>query len=65
VMQLMPIDKFGYPVRVVEPPTYPDNREAKCTWHVYKDPTKVPERHYADVGRTKPSSIGEPAEGES
>lgn len=65
VMQLMPIDKFGYPVRVVEPPTYPDNREAKCTWHVYKDPTRVPERYYADVGRTKPSSIGEPAEGEA
>jgi hypothetical protein len=60
VMQLMPIDKFGYPVRVVEPPTYPDNREAKCVWHVYKDPAKVPERYYADVGRTKPPAIGRP-----
>ena len=57
VMQLMPIDKFGYPVRVVEPPTYPDNREAKCTWHVYKDPAKVPERYYTDVGRRKPLTI--------
>lgn len=58
VMQLMPIDKFGYPVRVVEPPTYPEEREAKCTWHVYKDPAKVPERYYTDVGRTKPDVIG-------
>jgi hypothetical protein len=64
VMQLMPIAKFGYPVRVVEPPTYPDKREAKCVWHVYKDPAKVPERYYADVGRTKPPAIERPeAEG--
>ena len=42
VMQLMPIDAFGYPVRVVEPPTYPDDRDAKCTWHVYKDPAACP-----------------------
>jgi hypothetical protein len=54
VMQLMPIDHFGYPVRVVEPPTYPDRRDVKCTWHVYKDPADVPERYYTDVGRTKP-----------
>jgi hypothetical protein len=57
VMQLMPIDQFGYPVRVVEPPTYPDEREAKCTWHVYKDPSNVPERYYTDVGRRKPLTI--------
>jgi hypothetical protein len=59
VMQLMPIDKFGYPVRVVEPPTYPDQREAKCVWHVYKDPAAVPERYYTDVGRTKPARAEE------
>ena len=57
VMQLMPIDQFGYPVRVVEPPTYPAEREAKCTWHVYKDPANVPERFYTDVGRRKPLTI--------
>jgi hypothetical protein len=56
-MQLMPIDQFGYPVRVVEPPTYPGDREAKCTWHVYKDPANVPERYYTDVGRRKPLTI--------
>ena len=61
VMQLMPIDRFGYPVRVVEPPTWPDRRDAKCTWHVYKDPADVPDRFYHDVGRTKPARVGEPA----
>ena len=58
VMQLKPIDAFGYPVRVVEPPTYPAKSEAKCTWHVYKDPTKVPDRYYEDVGRVKPERFG-------
>jgi hypothetical protein len=57
VMQLKPIDAFGYPVRVVEPPTYPSMRQAKCTWHVYKDPTKVPERYYEAVGRKKPDEL--------
>jgi hypothetical protein len=57
VMQLKPIDTFGYPVRVVEPPTYPDRKDAKCTWHIYKDPRKVPDRYYEDVGRTKPPHL--------
>jgi hypothetical protein len=57
VMQLKPIETFGYPVRVVEPPTYPDRKDEKCTWHVYKDPRKVPDRYYADVGRTKPDDL--------
>ena len=57
VMQLKPIDHFGYPVRVVEPPTYPAEKDVKCTWHVYKDPNDVPERYYQDVGREKPASI--------
>lgn len=57
VMQLKPIDAFGYPVRVVEPPTYPSRSQAKCTWHVYKDPTKVPERYYRAVGREKPNDL--------
>lgn len=60
VMQLMPIVHFGYPVRVVEPPTYPADRDAKCTWHVYKDPTSVPDQYYEDVGRTKPQWLEKP-----
>lgn len=57
LMQKKPIEEFGYPVRVVEPPTYPDTKDVKCTWHVYKDPRKVPERFYADVGATKPERL--------
>jgi hypothetical protein len=57
VLQLKPIDAFGYPVRVVEPPTYPSNTAAKCTWHIYKDPANVPARYYEDVGRRKPANL--------
>jgi hypothetical protein len=57
VMQKKPIEEYGYPVRVVEPPTYPDTAEAKCTWHIYKDPRNVPERYYKDVGATKPDNL--------
>jgi hypothetical protein len=62
VMQLKPIDEYGYPVRVVEPPTYPADARAKCTWHVYKDPAKVPERYYRAVGREKPEQLRRPEE---
>jgi hypothetical protein len=58
VLQLKPIDAFGYPVRVVEPPTYPSETAAKCTWHIYKDPTAVPERYYETVGRKRPEKFG-------
>lgn len=58
VMQQMPIDAYGYPVRVVEPPTWPSNTDAKCAWHVYKDPTKVPVEFYEAVGRKKPKEFG-------
>lgn len=57
VMQQKPIEAFGYPVRVVEPPIYPDKTDAKCTWHVYKDPLKVPERFYEEVGVDKASIL--------
>jgi hypothetical protein len=53
-MQQKPIEAFGYPVRVVEPPTYPATAHVKCTWHIYKDPANVPEGYYQAVGRRKP-----------
>jgi hypothetical protein len=58
VQLLKPIDAFGYPVRVVEPPTYPSEAAKKCTFHVYKDPREVPERYYEEVGRKKPKVLG-------
>ena len=58
MQQLKPIDAFGYPVRVVEPPTYPSDTAKKCTFHVYKDPKEIPERYYEEVGRKKPNVLG-------
>lgn len=68
LMEEMPIDRFGYPVRVIDPPTYPDtDRDAtvrqKCQWTMYKDPTAVPEEVYALTGRTKPKAFGSKAMG--
>ncbi|MEJ7749044.1 MAG: hypothetical protein WKF56_07055, partial [Candidatus Limnocylindrales bacterium] len=44
LMEEMPIDRFGYPVRVIDPPIYDANRTAvgeapKCQWQMFKDPT--------------------------
>lgn len=58
----MPIAKFGYPTRVVEPPTWPEARAGgKCRWTIYKDPRGVPETAYEAVGETKPGVIGSAA----
>lgn len=54
LMEQMPIDAFGYPLRVVEPPTYPEQADVKCTWYMYKDPHRVPAEYYKRVGRSKP-----------
>lgn len=63
LMEEMPIDRFGYPVRVIDPPRYPDtdrdpNVRQKCQWQMFKDPTAVPEEYYSRVGRTKPTVFG-------
>jgi hypothetical protein len=68
LMEEMPMDRFGYPVRVIDPPTYPDTNpdpdvRQKCQWQMFKDPTKVPEEYYTRVGRTKPSAFGSKALG--
>ena len=50
LMQLEPIDRLGYPVRVIDPPLKPGQ---SCSWTVYRDPADVPESAYRRVGRTK------------
>jgi hypothetical protein len=61
LMEHMPMDAFGYPLRVVEPPLYPDDDRGegrqKCQWTMYKDPTAAPESVYERCGRTKPDSL--------
>jgi hypothetical protein len=68
LMEHMPIDRFGYPVRVVDPPVYPDtnkdpNVRQRCQWTMYKDPTQVPEEMYTRTGRVKPAAFGSRAHG--
>jgi hypothetical protein len=54
LMEKLPIERFGYPVRVVEPPTYPDNT-TRCRWTMYRDPRDVPASAYARMGEVKPA----------
>ena len=66
VLEHWPMDRFGYPVRVVDPPTYPaadreSGRTKKCQWTMYKDPTAAPEEIYERAGRTKPTRFGSSA----
>ena len=68
LMEEMPMDRFGYPVRVIDPPLYDADRTAvgeapKCQWQMFKDPTQVPAEYYERVGRTKPTSFGSKAHG--
>ena len=61
LMEEIPIDRFGYPVRVVDPPRYvPGKPELaqKCQYTMYKDPTAVPEEVYERVGRKKTGRFG-------
>lgn len=50
--EVVPIDRLGYPTRVIDPPTWPESRgDAICTWWVYKHPSLVPDAVYERVGR--------------
>ncbi len=67
LMEEMPMDRFGYPVRVVDPPHYGQRDESgnleKCQWQMFKDPTKVPQEYYERVGRVRPERFGSKAHG--
>ncbi len=63
LMEELPIDRFGYPLRVINPPRYPDtdrdpNVRQKCQWTMYKDPRAVPEADYELTGRQKTGKFG-------
>ena len=54
----VPIDRLGYPTRVIEPPIWPEARDGgQCTWWVYRDPSLVPDHVYEQVGRTRPTAV--------
>jgi hypothetical protein len=56
-----PIRRFGYPLRIVDPPVWPGGAERKCTWSVYKDPSLVPDEAFRRVGAERPPRPGPPA----
>lgn len=50
--EVMPIDRLGYPTRVIDAPTWnPEQPTSSCTWWVYRDPADVPDHVYRRVGR--------------
>jgi len=65
VSEHWPIDRFGYPLRVVEPPTYAGEHDGEdrqtCSWTMYKDPALVPDEIYQRCGRTRPELLGSEA----
>ncbi len=56
VLENLPLEKFGYPVRVLEPPTYPLRKDAKCKWIHYKHLESVPAEVWTRHGMVKPGS---------
>jgi hypothetical protein len=54
--ELMPARAFGYPVRVIDPPSYPHAANAKCRYTIYKDPRAIPEHVYRRIGLEKPAA---------
>lgn len=51
----LPIERFGYPLRVVEPPLKGDP-DGRCTWTIYRDLRDVPASYYESLGEIKPAS---------
>ena len=57
LQERVPIQRFGIPLRVIDPPTWPASRQGgKCTWSIYKDPQAVPASAYQRVGLQKPAA---------
>ena len=50
----LPIERYGYPLRVVEPPLAGD-RTGRCYWTIYRDLRDVPASYYESLGETKPT----------
>jgi hypothetical protein len=52
----LPAQMFGYPVRVIDPPSYPHEAGAKCRYTIYKDLRAIPEHIYTRIGLVKPAA---------
>ena len=51
----LPIERFGYPLRVVDPPLRGDTK-GRCSWTIYKDLRDVPAAYYEQLGEKKPEA---------
>jgi hypothetical protein len=58
-LEMLPEERWGHPVRVVDPPLWggdptADSTRRKCSWTVYKSLEAIPDSAYQRIGRTKP-----------
>ncbi len=59
-LEKLPAERWGHPVRVVDPPIWGGTADApstrrQCTWTVYKSLEAIPERAYKRIGHSKPA----------
>lgn len=50
-LQMVPIERLGFPIRVTE---YPDDPRDPCRWIIYKSPGLIPDEAYLEVGHAPP-----------
>jgi len=58
-LEKLPVERWGHPVRVVDPPVWGGSPEAAstrrtCAWTVYKSLEAIPESAYERIGHRKP-----------
>lgn len=57
-LELLPAERWGHPVRVVDSPLYPAETSGpeprKCTWTIFKTLEAIPPEVYVRIGRRKP-----------
>ena len=58
-LEKLPAERWGHPVRVVDPPIWGGSADAestqrKCKWTVYKSLEAIPEEAYRRIGHVKP-----------
>jgi hypothetical protein len=64
LQERIPIQRFGIPLRVIDPPTWPGSRNGgQCRWTIYKRPENIPASAYIRVGLQKPTPRDEPPNG--
>ena len=59
VLEKLPVERWGHPVRVVDPPVWGGAADAattqqKCRWTIYKSLEAIPEDRYRRIGHEKP-----------